>query len=175
MRTKTILKALRGVALPVIAALLAGLALHAVAMPSVFAGTGGILVGAVALLVRIRMPDDSRMDAPAHGDQQDHRGSQVSRLAWAINPQTGKAGEALTRRVRAILQRRLARAGIDVATDTARVERHLGPGLWARLQGRDVRVDDIRAALEVAERLRRLPQQDSDSGQTQDEQKESTA
>ncbi|WP_336646179.1 hypothetical protein [Microbacterium sp. USHLN186] len=175
MRTKSTLAALRGATLPVIAGLLAALALHAVAMPPAFAWVGGVLVAAVALLVRIRMPDDSRMDAPAHGDQGEHRGSQVSRLAWAINPETGTAGEAVTRRVRAILQRRLARAGIDVATDTARVERHLGPGLWARLQGRDVRVDDIRAALEVAERLRRLPQQDGDSPQTQDEQKESTA
>lgn len=129
--------------------------LHAFGVQSVFAWGWGIVAATVVLLRGIRMPDDPRSDAPGRPADTRYVGSEVSRLAWAINTRTDTVNEAVTRRVRATLRRRLMRRGVD-ADDGAQpdaVERHLGSGLWQRLSGRRTTVRDIRDGLKAAERL----------------------
>lgn len=120
-----------------------------------FAWGWGALVAAVVVVLRLRMPDDPRLDAPGRQDDNSYIGSDVSRLAWAINLSGDSVSEAVTRRVRATVRRRLARHGIDVddQTQTSAVEQRLGRGLWARLNGRRTSIQDIREALAAAERL----------------------
>ncbi|PKI93192.1 hypothetical protein CW368_02635 [Actinomycetales bacterium SN12] len=141
----------------VIGGLAAGV-LHVLGVQSVFAWGWAIAAATVTLLIGIRMPDDPRFDAPGRAPDPRYVGSEVSRLAWAINPRTDTVNEAVTRRVRATLARRLGRLGVDAEDDaqTAAIDRHLGPGLWQRLNGRRTTVGDIRAGLEAAERLEQL-------------------
>lgn len=120
-----------------------------------FAWGWALLVAALVLLLSLNLPDDPRVDAPRTPAQPDYVGSDVSRLAWAINLHTDTVNEAVTRRLRATLRRRLLRLGIDV-DDPARmpeVDRLLGRGLWNRLSGGRTRVADIRQGLDVADRL----------------------
>ncbi|WP_460795016.1 hypothetical protein [Microbacterium sp. GXF0217] len=121
----------------------------------VFALSGGVLAGAVILLAALRGAEAVSEEGPREERAPATRGSEISRLAWAFNPRTGVAGEIVSRRVRALLRRRLARRGIDVddPAQTARVNGVLGVGLWQRLNGRQVQNADIRSALDAADRL----------------------
>lgn len=175
------MKALRQVALPAAVGAVAVVVFHALGVQTEFAWGWGIMSAAVALLTGIRMPEDPRLDAP--GRPADHRyiGSEVSRLAWAINTETDTVNEAVTRRVRATLRRRLMRVGVDVddISHAAAVDRHLGAGLWPRLTGRRTTIRDIRDGLAAAERLHPLSaatsQQTPPSRQTYEPHKETTA
>ena len=120
-----------------------------------FAWGWGALAAAVVVLFLLPMPDDPRSDAPGRKSERVYVGSEVSRLAWAINPHGDAVSEAVTRRVRATLRRRLARQGVDLDDETQAdaVEQRLGPGLWARLNGRRTSIQDIRDAIAAAERL----------------------
>lgn len=120
-----------------------------------FALSGGVLAGAVILLAALRGAEAVIEDGPREQNAPAARGSEISRLAWAFNPRTGVAGEIVSRRVRALLRRRLARRGIDVddPTQLGRIDGLLGVGLWQRLNGRQVQNTDIRSALDAADRL----------------------
>ena len=120
-----------------------------------FALSGGVLAGAVVLLAVVRGAEAVIEDGPREQDATTTRGSEISRLAWAFNPRTGVAGEIVSRRVRALLRRRLARRGIDVEdpAQRGRIDGLLGVGLWQRLNGRQVQNADIRSALDAADRL----------------------
>ena len=121
----------------------------------VFALSGGVLAGAVVLLAALRGSEAVVEDGPREEPAPATRGSEISRLAWAFNPRTGVAGEIVSRRVRALLRRRLARRGIDPddPAQQSRIDAILGVGLWQRLNGRQVQNIDIRNALDAADRL----------------------
>ena len=149
------MRALTRFAIPAGVGVLSALALNGIGLQTEFAWGWGALAAAVALMLRVRMPDEPRADAPGRAKQHPYTGSDVSRLAWAINLQGDSVTEAVTRRVRATLRRRLAREGVDVDDErqSDAVEQRLGAGLWLRLNGRGATVQDIREALAVAERL----------------------
>ncbi|QMU98425.1 hypothetical protein FVO59_15485 [Microbacterium esteraromaticum] len=149
------MKGLRRAVLPTVVGAIAVAALHALGVQSPFAWAWGILAAGVALLLGIRMPEDPRLDAPGRPADQRYVGSEVSRLAWAIDARNDTVNEAVTRRVRATLRRRLSRLGIDVddVSQAADVDRLLGAGLWRRLTGRRTTIRDIRDGLDAAERL----------------------
>lgn len=137
--------------------------LSALGVQAEFSWGWGVLLAAAALVFTLQMPDDPRADAPGRAPEQSYVGSDVSRLAWAINVHGDTVSEAVTRRVRATLRRRLARHGVDPHDDSHAdlVERHLGAGLWARLNGRRTTIQDIRDALDAAERLSPTDPQDA--------------
>ena len=68
---------------------------------------------------------------------------------------TDTANEAVTRRLRATLRRRLRQHGVDVddPRQASAVDRMLGDGLWGRLNGRRTTVRDGPAALAAADLL----------------------
>lgn len=146
---------LRTAAVPAAFAVVGAIFLTLLGVQREFAWGWGLLVAALALILRIRIPDDPRADAPGRPAEQSYVGSDVSRLAWSIDSRTGTVTETVTRRVRATLTRRLARIGVDVEAEDQRqqVDQHLGDGLWDRLNGRPVTVADIRDGLAAAERL----------------------
>lgn len=149
---------LRRAALPTALGLTATGGFHLLGVPGAFAWGWGILVAAVILMLGIRLPEDPRLDAPGRSPGHRYIGSEVSRLAWAINAESGTVNEAVTRRVRATLRRRLARLGVDVddPAHAADADRLLGAGLWQRLAGRRTTIADIRNGLDAAERLESL-------------------
>ncbi|MGF2947747.1 hypothetical protein [Microbacterium alcoholitolerans] len=146
---------LRRLAMPAGAGLIAALLLSVLGVQTEFAWGWGVLVAAATPIFSLQMPDDARADAPGRALERSYVGSDVSRLAWAINLHGDSVSEAVTRRVRATLRRRLARHGIDLddATQAEAVEERLGSGVWARLNGRVTSIRDIREALAAAERL----------------------
>ncbi|MGF6824482.1 hypothetical protein M2317_003411 [Microbacterium sp. ZKA21] len=133
----------------------ATVALMLFGLEPLFALSGGVLAGAVVLLAVLRGAEAVIEDGPRHEQSPATRGSEISRLAWAFNPRTGVAGEIVSRRVRALLRRRLARRGLDVddPAQAARIDGLLGVGLWQRLSSRQVQNADIRSALDAADRL----------------------
>lgn len=149
------MRPLRWMTAPTLCTVVAVLILSAVGLQREFAWGWALLIAAVVVLLRIRMPEDPRADAPGRAAGQNYIGSDVSRLAWSVEPRTGKVTEMITRRVRATLARRLARVGVDVEDETQRqvIAQWLDGDLWDRLSGREVTVKDIREALNAAERL----------------------
>ncbi|MFD5215167.1 hypothetical protein [Microbacterium sp. NPDC058345] len=137
------------------AGVLAAVGFSGLGVQATFAWAWGGLIAAVIAVLGVALPDDPRADAPGRDIGDGFRGSEVSRLAWAINPRTGEVGAAVTRRVRATLRRRLALADLDpeAPADAEEVERRLGAGLWARLNGPRTSIQDIGDALAAAERL----------------------
>lgn len=115
----------------------------------------GILSLAVGTILATPLGSDTRASAPAAESQDRYRGSEVSRLAWAVKLRDDSVGEMVTRRVRATLRRRLALRGLDPdrPADAAEVDRLLGQGLWDRLNGRRARPTDIDEALTRADAL----------------------
>ncbi|MFJ6531047.1 hypothetical protein [Microbacterium sp. NPDC091662] len=83
------------------------------------------------------------------------RGSEVSRLAWAINTRTGVAGHVVVRRVQSVLRRRLALRGLDLddPTQHARIDVLLGEGVRDALHRREVRSTDIEIVLDAIDRI----------------------
>lgn len=134
---------------------LIGIVLTMLRLQVEFAWAWALLGAAIVLLLGLHLPDDPRADSPRVRVQSDYVGSDVSRLAWAINLRTDTVNEAVTRRLRATLRRRLLWQGIDVddARCASEVERLLGEGLWARVNGRRTTIADVREALAAAERL----------------------
>jgi hypothetical protein len=120
-----------------------------------FAIAWGVLVGILVLCTQLIMPDDPRTDAPQIEAEPDRRGTEISRMAWSLNPNTGMAGELITRKVRAILAHRLARHGVDVSdtADADRIDALTGPGVWGRLVGRGTTRGDLERALDAIDRL----------------------
>jgi len=149
------MRLLRALAAPAVTCAVAGSALSALGVQAEFAWGWAVLAAAAALFIGFQLPADPRSDAPGRLLQKEYVGSDVSRLAWAINRQTDTVNESVTRRVRAILTRRLLRHGVDVGDErqAGEVARLLGDGLWQRLHGRKTTIADIRAALAAAERL----------------------
>lgn len=159
------MRVFRRIVVPAGLGLITALVLSALGVQTEFAWGWGVLVAAATPVFALQMPDDARADAPGRALDKSYTGSDVSRLAWAINVHGDAVSEAVTRRVRAILRRRLARHGIDIDIDDETqaqvVEEHLGPGVWERLNGRATRIQDIRDALAAAERLAPLDTHDA--------------
>lgn len=144
---RSVVAILSGIACTVITALL-GLQLE-------FAIGVGVVLAAIVVVFGYRRGDDPRTDAPAVEEPSALRGSDVSRLAWAVNVERDTVGEMMTRRVRAILRRRLLCGGIDVddPAAAARVDQRVGPGIWQRLTTRRAGIADVTTALDAADRL----------------------
>lgn len=157
------MRTLRALLPPVGAGVLVGIALMALGMQAEFAWGWAVLGSVIVVAVRMVLPDDPRADAPGRAAGPGYVGSDVSRLAWAINIRTDTVNEAVTRRVRATLRRRLLRHGVDIDDErqAVAVERLLGDGLWGRLTGHRTRVADLRAAIAAAERLASTPTRES--------------
>ncbi|MDQ0612511.1 hypothetical protein QF046_000152 [Microbacterium sp. W4I4] len=157
------MRILRTLGPPLGIAVLLGIALTAVGMRGEYAWGWAVLGAAIMVAVRMMMPDDPRADAPGHAEAADYVGSDVSRLAWAISIRTDTVNEAVTRRIRATLRRRLLRHGVDVDDELQAdaVNRLLGDDLWARLTSRRTRIGDLRDAIAAAERLVTSQTQDS--------------
>ena len=149
------MRILRRAVLPASVGVVAVLVLHLIGVASPFAWGWGILAAAVAMLVGIPTPEDPRLDAPGRSAAPRYLGSEVSRLAWAINIDADTVNEAVTRRVRASLRRRLMRLGVDVddPAQASTVNALIGTGLWRRLHGRRITTRDIRDGLAAAEEL----------------------
>src|SRR5690606_5919395 len=108
------MRRVRALALPVGIALLAGVGLTALGMQAEFAWGWAVLGAVIVVAVGMVIPDDPRADAPGRVPMPGYTGSDVSRLAWGIDIRTDTVSEAVTRRVRATLRRRLLRHGVDV-------------------------------------------------------------
>ncbi|MFJ2534067.1 hypothetical protein [Microbacterium maritypicum] len=92
---------------------------------------------------------------PPEKPGRDSRGSEVSRMAWAINTRTGVAGHVVVRRVQGVLRRRLALRGLDLddPTQHARIDALLGEGVRDALHRREVQRTDIEIVLDAIERI----------------------
>jgi len=132
-----------------------GIVLSFLGVQTVFAWAWGVLAAAAVLAFGAAMPDDPRADAPRIESDDSAHGSHVSRLAWAIDARQDRVGQAVSRRVRALLRRRLAPLHLDPddPAHVAAVDVRLGAGLWSRLSGSHTRITDIEDALAAAERL----------------------
>ncbi|WP_245958717.1 hypothetical protein [Microbacterium bovistercoris] len=88
------------------------------------------------------------------------RGSDVSRLAWSINPRTGVVGHVIVARVERMLRRRLAHQGLDLddPAQHAHIDALIGPDIREVLGGREVRRRDLERVLAAIERI---PQDDN--------------
>lgn len=157
------MRALRSLIMPLVVGAVVGAALTLVGLSAAFAWGWAVLAVSIVFAVRMVMPDDPRADAPGPAPTADYVGSDVSRLAWAINIRTDTVNEAVTRRVRATLRRRLLRHGVDVDDElqAGAVERLLGDGLWSRLTARRTTVADLRDAIAAAEHLATTQPQDT--------------
>lgn len=141
------------VAIVLAAAALGAFVLVGVELP--FAVAWAMVVAALVLLSGLAVPDAPASDAPLHDTDARRRSSEISRMAWSFNPRTGAAGQMVTRRVRAVLRRRLARHGLDAddPVQQTRVDAVIGAGVWSALNsGRTGRVD-LERALDAIDRL----------------------
>lgn len=132
-----------------------GIAMTAFRLALPFAIGFALAGGAVVLLAQIVLGDEPAADAPRLDLDPVARGTEISRLAWAINPSTGIAGERITRRIREVLRHRLERWGIDPdqPADVPRRDAVIGVGLWERLTGSDTSTTDLTRALDAIDRL----------------------
>lgn len=126
-----------------VATIIATIAFVVIGVEPLFALAYGLLAGAVGLLTVLRGAGVGVPPSPHHRGDPVTRGSEISRLAWGFNPRTQLAGEIVARRARAVLRRRLARAGIDPDTQPQRVDEILGSGVWERLSSRKASAADI--------------------------------
>lgn len=120
-----------------------------------FSISWAVLAGAIVISTQLAIPEDARVDAPDIPIRKEQRGTDVSRMAWSLNPRTGEAGELATRRVRGVLRRRLRRRGLEVdeLSHRAQVDVLIGDGLWDRLSGPGTKIQDIEEALTIIESL----------------------
>jgi hypothetical protein len=126
-----------------VATIVVTLAIMRIGVEPLFALGYGLLAGATVLLTLLRGAGSGVPPSPHHRVEPVARGSEISRLAWGFNPRTQLAGEIVARRARAVLRRRLARAGIDADAQPDRVDEILGPGVWERLSTRKASAADI--------------------------------
>ncbi|MFJ4175970.1 hypothetical protein [Microbacterium sp. NPDC089696] len=138
------------------------LLLTAVGAPYAFALSWALLAVALVLLSRPSLVDESGAWPPSEPSRT-APGSEVSRLAWAINSRTGIAGHAVVRRIDRVLRRRLARQGLDPddPADQARIEELLGAGIRDLRKPGEVHRTDVDRILSA---LERLPDQGPPSG-----------
>lgn len=127
----------------------------AIGVEVTFSIAWGALVGILVLCTQLVMPEDPRMDAPEIKAEPDRRGTEISRMAWSLNPSAGMAGELITRRVRAILAHRLQRHGLDVTNPehAGRIAAIAGAGVWERLVGHGTTRQELDRALDAIDRL----------------------
>lgn len=120
-----------------------------------FAAAWGILAGIIVLAMHVVLPADPRVDAPHLENARQRRGTDIARMAWSINPRTGKAGALLTGRVRRVLAHRLARRGLDTDNPDQhqQIDALIGAGVWAGLVERGTTTQDIERALDAIARL----------------------
>ncbi|MDA4893484.1 MULTISPECIES: hypothetical protein [unclassified Microbacterium] len=113
-----------------------------------------LLVAAGVVVARRTVFDDTGTWPPAEPERP-VVGSDVSRLAWSINPRTGVAGHAIVRRVQRVVRRRLSRRGLDLddPASAARIDALLGQDLRKALTAKEVRRDDLRRILDAVDRL----------------------
>lgn len=128
----------------------------ALGVEMLFAAAWSLLAGIIIIAASVVLPEDPRADAPDDELPERRTGSEVSRLAWAINPRTGEAGQLVLRRVSAVLRRRLRAHGVDVddPAQRARVAECIGEDVWESLRRPRAGRADIERALEAARRLR---------------------
>lgn len=158
---RSILAAVLGTAAAVVLALLG------VELP--FAIAWAMLVAVLLLLSGMRVPEVPASDAPEHPSGPRRRGSEISRMAWSFNPRTGAVGEMVTRRVRGVLRRRLARLGLDPDdhSQRSRVDALIRRDVWAGLTSGKTQRADIERALDAIDRL--SPSAPSQSAPSQEE------
>lgn len=148
----------RRVLAAVAAGALAGIVLVAVGVETWFAVAWALIAAAAVLIGRIVIPADPGSDAPSTALPERRTGSEVSRLAWAVNPRTGEVGALLLRRVQGILRRRLAAHGVDAGDpeQLARVRALCGDDVWEALTRNHATRADVERALTAADRLNAL-------------------
>ena len=111
-----------------------------------------ILVFAAALLIAQQSFLDETGLWPPVAPDQIRRGSDVSRLAWALDTRTGIVGPAFRRRVSALAERRLRAQGVPPEeADAAAVDAILGPGAHAALTASELRIPELERILHALE------------------------
>ncbi|MFJ4225788.1 hypothetical protein [Microbacterium sp. NPDC089695] len=142
------------VALGAALVILVPLLLAAVGAPYEFALSWALIGVALVLVTRPTLIDESGAWPPA-APSSGMQGSDVSRLAWAINSRTGVVGHALLRRIDRVVRRRLARHGLDpdVPADRSRIDELLGAGVPDPLRAGEVSRADVERILDALDRL----------------------
>lgn len=115
-------------------------------------GIAWILAFAAALLIAQQSFLDESGPWPPPPPEQFQRGSDVSRLAWAVDARTGVVGISLRRRVTALADRRLREHGLTAQdADADAVDTILGPGSRAVLVAAEMRRPDLERLLRALE------------------------
>ncbi|MFE6733267.1 hypothetical protein [Microbacterium sp. NPDC057650] len=113
-----------------------------------------LIVGVIVLAFQQPFIDEGGMWPP---EQQTvlQRGSDVSRLAWSVNPRTGIAGHVIVARVQQVLRRRLARHGLDLddPADFERIDALVGRDVREVFGRREVRRRDLELVLDAVDRI----------------------
>ncbi|MDQ4213005.1 hypothetical protein [Microbacterium capsulatum] len=139
------------VGLSVLLAVPVALLLMFLGVPLPFAISWILVAAAAVLVLRQSLIDDAGEWPPPLPERVEH-GSDVSRLAWAIDPRTGVVGFAFRRRVTALMHRRLNESGVDPDTaDAETVDAVLGPGAHAALAARDLHRKEVERILDALE------------------------
>lgn len=142
------------VAVGVIVAVVVLILLGQLGFPAEFVVAWMLVVLVVALASRQIFFDEGALWPPAK-PRRASRGSEVSRMAWAINTRTGVAGHLVVRRVQNALRRRLAHHGLDLddPAQHARIDALLGDGVRSALHRREVQRADIELVLDAIDRI----------------------
>ena len=133
---------MKGIVVTVISALIGAALLTVLLLLAVVAASRQVFV-------------DEAVVWPPEAPRAESRGSDVSRMAWAINTRTGVAGHVVVRRVQGVVRRRLAHRGLDLddPDDHPRIDAMLGDGVRASLHARDVQRADIERVLDALDRI----------------------
>ncbi len=125
-----------------------------VGLPVLFALSWLLLAVAIGVITRQAVFDDATAWPPPAPDPAP-RGSEVSRLAWAINTRSGVVGQGMVRRLDAALRQRARGHGLDVDDPghAAALEALFGPGIRTVLHGRAVHRRDVERVLVALESL----------------------
>lgn len=132
----------------------------AIGIPVEFALAWTFIAGVVVLATRQSFIDDAGAWPPEKPTLA-ARGSEVSRLAWAINPSTGAAGQIVVRRVDRVLRRRLTHHGLDLddPEQYPAIDDVLGAGIRDLLAKRELKRQDLERLLDAIERIPSAAQQ----------------
>lgn len=123
-------------------------------VPAPFAVAWTLILLAIVAATRQAFVDEVVV-WPPEAPRAEGRGSEVSRLAWAINTRTGVAGHVVVRRVQGVVRRRLAHLSLDLddPQDHPRIDAVLGDGVRASLHAREVQRVDIERVLDALDRI----------------------
>ncbi|MEV8265529.1 hypothetical protein [Microbacterium sp. NPDC077057] len=123
-------------------------------VPAPFAVAWTLILLAIVAATRQAFVDEVVV-WPPEAPRVEGRGSDVSRLAWAINTRTGVAGHVVVRRVQGVVRRRLAHLDLDLddPQDHPRIDAVLGDGVRASLHAREVQRVDIERVLDALDRI----------------------